>query len=103
MPALHEGMDPLLVSNLRASGVPTITKASAEAQQIPTTTVVLANMMPAKVMEATEVQWGEQYCTEPNVAVAVELAKFDDDCREGEDETGRTRSRTENLKRYKEI
>lgn len=104
MPALIDRMDPLLADSLRDSGVPLVTQRAAVAQRIPTARLVLANMMPAPAMQATERQWGEHYCSDPDVAVAIDLAKFKNDCREGIDpETGEERSRTENLKRYTEI
>lgn len=68
------------------------------------TRFVLANMMPAPAMEATEVQWTEQYAGDPDVGLAVTLAKFDDDCREGiNPETREPRSRSNILSRYKEL
>lgn len=104
MPALSEGLDPTLSTNLAARGVPIVGREFAQEHDIPKTSFVLANMMPAAVMESTEVQWAEQYCSEPDVGVEVELAKFDDDCREGiNDLTGEPRSRTNILSRYTEL
>lgn len=104
MPALQEQMDPSLVERLRDMGVPSISNETASAIHIPKATLVLANMMPNDAFQLTENQWGEAYCTNPEVATEVILAKFPNDCREGwDEEKGRMHSRTENLGRYTPI
>lgn len=100
MPIRGDLVEPNLCERLEADGVPIISPETAEEQEVYPLNIGLANMMPAKAMEATELQWSRWMGSVPMLQTGVKLIKFDNDCRERDRETGRLRSRAGHLQRY---
>lgn len=92
MPIIIPPVSECLGERLSTAGAATISQAAAEHQDIRPARIGLLNLMPAAVMETTEIQW-LRYMSHTVLQINPLLIKFDDDFRERD---GASRSRTLN-------